>query len=158
MSYKIYCDLDGCLGDFDSRFKQFSEGLSPKEFVDLYGEEKFWNIIDEAGVRFWVGIQWLSEGKKLWGYIKKHNPIILSAPSRHETSKIGKRLWLRNNLSGFKMILTPAQYKKKYANPNSILIDDYVKNIEDWKKSGGIGLHYDNNLSHIIKELKKLGI
>ena len=95
--YTIYCDLDGVLADFDKRFTSLNpEKLSPSQYQTKYGIEKFWNFIDkENGVKFWVGIPWMKDGKQLWDYIKKYEPIILSAPSRNNESRLGKRLWMK---------------------------------------------------------------
>jgi len=155
MKYQIYCDLDGVLADFNNRFEEFSEGISPKNYEAMYGLDEFWDLINEIGVRFWVGIKWLPDGIKLWRYIKKYNPTLLSAPSRDKSSEIGKRLWVKKHLPGVKLILIQASLKKEYANSNSILIDDFHRNIEDWEESEGIGILH-RNYNNTIKQLKKL--
>jgi len=38
--YKIYCDMDGVLCDFDARFEYFG-GMSPKAYEAKYGTKKF---------------------------------------------------------------------------------------------------------------------
>ena len=51
--YKIYCDMDGVLTDFESRFEHYS-GMSPKEYENKHGIKAFWNLIDvEVGIVFW---------------------------------------------------------------------------------------------------------
>lgn len=155
--YKIYQDLDGCLSDFDARFEYFS-GMSPKEYEQQYGKTKFWNLIDDkVGENFWSNMPWMPDGKELWGYIKKYNPKLLSAPSRDNSSRIGKRKWVEMHIPGTKLILSKAENKKDYARPNSILIDDNVKNIADWIGAGGIGILH-TSAEDTIKQLKKLGL
>ena len=48
--------------------------------------------------------------------------------------------------------------KKLFAKKGqpAILIDDYEKNIREFEKSGGVGIHHTNT-SKTISELKKLG-
>jgi len=49
--------------------------------------------------------------------------------------------------------------KQKYATTNgkpNVLIDDYIKNINEWEAKGGIGIHH-TNVSKTISELKRLG-
>lgn len=155
-SYTIYCDLDSVLVDFDRGFKNLTNYL-PKDYENEYGLDKFWDAINEKGVKFWASLKWMSDGRELWDYIKKYNPTLLSAPSREESSKIGKRIWVKNNLPNTKLILSPAQYKKRYAGENKILIDDREQNIYDWISSGGIGiLHTSTN--DTIKQLQKYGL
>ena len=92
--YRIFCDMDGVIADFDTRFKTLnSEKISPGEYESKYGKEKFWDFIDkENGVKFWVGIPWMKDGKELWDFIKKYNPSLLSAPSKNSSSRLGKKL------------------------------------------------------------------
>ena len=43
--YKIYCDMDGVLTDFEKRFDHFS-GMHPQEYEKKFGIEQFWHLID----------------------------------------------------------------------------------------------------------------
>jgi hypothetical protein len=158
MNYTIYSDMDGVLSDFDKRFMEFSDGIPPGQYEQRRGKEEFWKLIDDTvGVPFWAGMDWMSDGKEYWNYIEKYNPIILSAPSKKEESKYGKRIWKKRNMPNNKMILVPAWKKKEYANPTSILIDDRADNINQWEAAGGIGILHTDAASTIAK-LKKLGL
>jgi hypothetical protein len=156
--YKIYCDMDGVLCDFDARFKSINpEKLSPSQYTNKYGVDKFWTTIDAEGVKFWVGIKWMSDGKELWDYIKQYNPTLLSAPSRAPSSRLGKRLWVKNNLPGTPLILASAEKKQNYAKGSHILIDDRPDNVNQWKNKGGIGILHINT-ADTIKQLQNLGL
>jgi hypothetical protein len=158
MNYTIYSDMDGVLSDFDKRFMEFSDGIPPGQYEQRRGKEEFWKLIDDTvGVPFWAGMDWMSDGKEYWNYIEKYNPIILSAPSKKEESKYGKRIWKKRNMPNNKMILVPAWKKKEYATPTSILIDDRADNINQWEAAGGIGILHTDATSTIAK-LKKLGL
>ena len=156
-NYTIYSDMDGVLVDFDKRFKRFSDGIPPTEYEQKFGKDKFWEIIDGTGVRFWVGMDWMSDGKQLWNYIKEYNPTLLSSPSRSNYSRMGKRIWRKRNLPSTKLVLARAANKQNYADPNSILIDDRESNIDQWIKAGGIGILHTDTASTISK-LKELGL
>ena len=156
--YNIYCDMDGVLVDFDKQFEKASGGVPPREYEEKNGKEAFWNLIDnENGVGFWVGMPWMPNGKQLWEYIKPNDPMLLSSPSRSNSSRLGKRLWVRNNLPGTKLILANAANKKNYADSNNILIDDRPSNVDQWKAAGGIGILFIST-AQTIEELKKLGL
>lgn len=158
MSYKIYCDMDGVLTDFDSRFEQYSDNIPPKEYEEKKGTQAFWDLIDKKiGVKFWVGMKWMPDGKELWDYISQYSPILLSAPSKQNESRLGKRLWVKNNTPGTKLILSKASNKKDYARKNAILIDDKISNINDWNLAGGIGILHTSTES-TLEKLKKLGL
>tara|TARA_R100001463_G_scaffold21943_4_gene52680 strand:- start:2831 stop:5182 length:2352 start_codon:yes stop_codon:yes gene_type:complete len=156
-TYKIYSDMDGVLVDFNERFKRFSDGILPTEYEQKFGKDKFWELIDGTGVRFWVGMDWMSDGKQLWNYIKKYEPVLLSSPSRSNYSRMGKRIWRKRNLPSTKLILARAANKQNYADPDSILIDDRESNVDQWIKAGGIGILHTDTASTINK-LKELGL
>lgn len=157
VEYTIYCDMDGVLCDFDKRFMEFSNGIPPSRYESEFGKKAFWKLISEKGVGYWVGIPWMPDGKQLWNYIKPYNPSLLSAPSMEESSRLGKRLWVRNNIPGTKLILRSAEQKQEFANPNAILIDDRTSNIEQWRAKGGIGIMH-TSANETIKQLKELGL
>ena len=95
----IYCDMDGVITNFESRFEHFT-GRSPKDYEREYGLEQFWHLIDsKIGVRFWVGMDWMPQGSELWNFISPYGPSLLTSPSRDNTSRLGKNLWVKNNLN-----------------------------------------------------------
>jgi len=172
--YKIYCDMDGVLTNFEKRFfdkvnevgpdyyplKDIKKIVKPKDFENLFGIEEFWKFIDQTvGVSFWVGMDWMPNGKDLWSFISKYNPSLLTSPSRDNTSRLGKNLWVRNNLSPKpKVIFAYSANKQNYANENSILIDDKKSNIEEWKAAGGIAFRVkDGDIGPALEGLKQLG-
>ena len=153
--YTIYCDMDSVLVDFDLGYQELT-GMTSQQ-ADAKGIETFWDPISKAGAKFWITLQWMPDGKQLWDYIKKYNPILLSAPSREESSKLGKRVWVKRELPGVKLILKYASQKQEYASPTSILIDDRQKNIDQWEAAGGIGILHTNT-PNTIKQLQQLGL
>ena len=154
MDYKIYCDMDGVLADFESGYEELTG-------IDLRGEFKkgddFWDPIKVAGVGFWAGLKWMPGGQELWDYLKPFNPQLLSAPSREQSSRIGKHVWVKHKIPGTKLILRYASQKQQLATPESILIDDRQVNIDQWETAGGIGILHTSADDTII-QLKKLGL
>ena len=155
ISYKIYCDMDGVLVDFDRGYKELT-GISPKG-LENQDPAEFWKPITQAGAQWWIRLKWMPDGKALWDYIKQYSPDLLSAPSREESSKIGKRIWVKRELPDVKLILKPADEKYQYATPTSILIDDRQSNIAQWNQVGGIGI-FHTSTQNTIKEVQKLGL
>ena len=155
--YKIFSDMDGVLTDFDESFKKASDGIAPRDYEKKFGKDKFWELIDGGGVGYWVGMPYMPDGEQYWNYIKDYDVELLSSPSRSNTSRLGKRLWVRNNMPGVKLTLAQAYLKKNYAAPNHILIDDRESNIDQWRAAGGIGILH-TSASDTIRQLKKLGL
>ena len=152
--YKIYCDMDGVLVDFD------------KGYLELTGHEldgshrsdtDFWDPINAAGYDFWINLEWMKDGKKLWSYIEKYNPELLSAPSRQNESRVAKHDWVKKELPGVQLILRSAKHKKDFAGPNNILIDDRIDNVNGWVEAGGIAILH-TSANDTIKKLKELGL
>lgn len=157
--YKIYCDMDGVLTDFEQRFEHFS-GMLPKEYEDKYGTSAFWELIDvKVGIKFWVGMKWMPHGQELWDFIKPYRPDLLTSPSKNDVSRLGKNLWVKNHLNPKpKVIFSYSSDKQRYSNENSILIDDKKSNIDEWASKGGIALRVkDGNIAPVLEKLRELG-
>jgi len=151
-NFKIYCDMDGVLVDFDNGFKKVS-GLLPKEYVTKYSNNAFWKVIRDTK-NYWLNLEWIKDGRKLWSYIKKYNPIILTTPGGDiEECKQQKTKWIQKELGNIMIVFSDS--KENYANSNSILIDDnFEKNISPWITKGGIGILHKNTKS-TIQQLQK---
>jgi hypothetical protein len=157
--YKIYCDMDGVLTDFEKRFDHYA-GMPPKQYEEQYGTPAFWELIDQKiGLKFWVGMDWMPQGRKLWDFISPYKPDLLTSPSRDDGSRLGKNLWVKNNLNPKpKVIFAYSKDKQRYANENSILIDDKKSNINEWAAKGGIAIRCkDGDADSVIQKLKELG-
>jgi len=172
--YNIYCDMDGVLTNFEKKFldklkevgpdyyslKDIASVSKPSDFENKFGTQEFWNFIDNiVGISFWVGMEWMPGGQELWNFISPYNPQILTSPSRQNTSRLGKNLWVRNNIEPKpKVIFSFSADKQRYSNPYSILIDDKKSNIDQWAAKGGIALRCKNgNIGPVIQHLKDLG-
>ena len=157
---KIFCDMDGVLTDFDERFEHYF-GTPPGEYEKKHGTAGFWDAIRPLGVSYWAGMQWTPNGKQLWDFIKDFDPILLTAPSREDESRIGKSVWVKKHLSPKpKVMFKFSKYKQEaLTSSEDILIDDREDNIQRWRDAGGIGILHPKNgdPSGVIERLKKLG-
>ena len=144
--------MDGVLVDFIRGYYE----LTGRDITGAYHtDKKFWEPIDKAGYQFWVNLNWTSDGKELWDYIKKYNPELLSSPSIQNDSRVGKHNWVKKELPGVHLILRSADKKSEFAAPDSILIDDRPSNVEQWISAGGIGILH-TSAKDTIEQLKKL--
>lgn len=156
-SPKIYVDMDGVLVDFD---KAAAAAIAPAE----YNQKNIDVLLSDPkreSKEFWQDMPPLSDGLKLWRFVKQMDVNILSASpdisKNKRNSVIGKGNWLKQHLGfGDKRrihIVPNASSKTAFANGNSILIDDRGKNIRQWIAAGGIGIKYLNS-TDAIKQLK----
>ena len=154
VEYKVYVDLDGVLVNFKKAIEAI--GLKLDDLDNKPGMA--WSRIAKAGENFWAHAPWMKDGKELWDFVKKYNPTILSAPTTANSSKTGKRIWVKNELGqNIEVILCKKSEKQNYADEKSILIDDFDKNIDQWKSRGGIGILH-TNAKDTIRKLKDLGL
>jgi hypothetical protein len=152
----IHCDMDGVLCNF---MKGADEAVGG-DFVSADKDER-WNKINQTK-GFWANLEWMPGGKRLYVFISRYNPYILSAYSgRDPNSKNGKMTWLgrHTGVSKRNINLVKRADKKLYAKTDgkpNILIDDYMKNIREWENKGGIGIRH-TDVAKTIGELKRLG-
>ena len=157
---QIYCDMDQVL----TNFLGTAEKILGKSFSDpSMTDTQRWEILAKHPT-FWEDLKWMNEGKKLWKVIKKHKPYILTAISDfHPMCVPGKKRWVKQNLGSVwvkRALCVRRREKMHYATakgkPN-ILIDDYIRNILEWRGNGGIGIQF-TTASKALKELKEVGI
>ncbi len=152
MKFNIMVDMDGVLTDFNKKLSELLD--KPVDQIEDFGNDpEIWKKIDKAGANFWSDMEWMTDGKELWGYLKKYDPTILSSPSNHKNSIEGKKIWLKENLPKIPYFIE--KNKALYADTNTILIDDREKNIKKWEDAGGIGILH-KNAKDTIKKLKDI--
>jgi len=169
---RIFCDLDGVLVDFNRGFKNLEENsdkLTPKEYDKEHGKHSMWKIIDPEGEKFWIRLKWTKDGRELWDYLTRYNPIILSSPSRSKHSIPGKMEWIKRNLGitqakpttsasdwdpKSRIILSSDKFKFARSK-NDILIDDTRAKLEKWTAAGGTGI-FHNDATDTIRVLEEI--
>lgn len=129
----LYVDMDGVI----ARWKSASEEeVNAKGFFLACEQET--GIIDAV----------LNLYKK--GYVIK----ILSAANMHGTAVQEKRAWLKRAHfpEDIERIFVPygqpkCRFVKKIPGTVNILLDDYSKNLHEWKNDGNIGIKFRNRVN-----------
>ena len=166
-NFRIFCDLDGVLTNFRDAFKKINpEGLDPDVHEAKYGKGSIWPLINEQGISYWENLEWLKDGRELWSYLQQYDPTVLSAPSRHWSSRKGKMKWINTNLGitqqtyvsksrdwdkTTRIILSQHKYAYVIDGTQCILIDDTPSKIEKWVEAGGIGILHTSTIDTISK-------
>lgn len=161
---RIYCDMDGVLADFKTAAEKVT-GIQIDKWMEIgyKDKQKKWKpIIDKKD--FWHTLPWMPGGQQLWSYISNYEPHILSAYVEHATDPNcipGKRSWAISHLGlpTSRINLVKRREKQNFAKVNgepALLIDDYIKNINQFKARGGYGILHTST-ANTISELKKLG-
>lgn len=129
----IYCDMDGVIADFDGQ----------KNAVQRYAVEKGF-------------FKKLKPIKHNLDAIKKivelgFNVKILTASPNEQADK-DKIAWLEKNFENVECIICRVgQTKANFVDDikNSLLLDDYIVNIDEWRKKGGIALQVGKDIKSI---------
>jgi hypothetical protein len=159
---RIYCDMDGVLCDFIKAAEKLT-GVHISKWMEEPDKKEKWKPII-AKKDFWHTLPWMPGGQQLWSYINNYQPHILSAYVEHANDPNcipGKRHWAKSHLAipDSRINLVKRREKQNYAMLNgepTLLIDDYIKNINQFKARGGIAIHHISAAS-TITQLKSLG-
>ena len=154
---RIYLDIAGVLCYFVLAAKR----ATGQNWLGLRSGQD-WDSIKKTK-NFWSAMPWTGDGRRLWNFIKKYQPHILSAYSIEDPNCIpGKRKWLKSNLGytqNSMINIVRRREKRNFAMNGrrpAILIDDYPKNISDFKSAGGMGIIHSNTQT-TISQLKRFG-
>lgn len=151
----IFMDLDGVLVDLKKglgdRINKNLENASPKEFTT-----EFHSFINKLNyyetVEFWADLPETPDCAELWSSVKFYKPLILTSVSGVIPAIYGKQLWCYRHLdlpSSRVFCSKNSKEKKYYASQKSLLIDDFVDNIQEFREAGGTAIHHTNTASTI---------
>jgi hypothetical protein len=170
MIKKLYIDMDGVICDFERRYNELYHSNPEVCFPDSASNNqkkkqylKYWNEFVEGGNFATLDPMpdWDNGFGYLWSLSIETNLkiYVLTSTARSEYFEIlatHKMNWLRENDIDFEPIFVPGKrFKKIYAAPDSILVDDTKKNYYDWVANGGIGILHEN-WEKTINSLEKI--
>ena len=156
MIRQIFLDMDGVLCGFEKAAIELG-------VLDMKTRQLDWNTLFAAGARFWEELEWINEGKKLYDFLesfcKDHNIslcILSSVPNK--AGETGKKNWIRTNTKINPMnvhIVQKAANKANFANEESILVDDFSKNVRAFIQAGGNAIKFKQNAEEVIEKIKE---
>lgn len=176
---KLLLDLDGVLVDIvkgvlehlkidQKDVDALPRPLSYGFFHDLSGvpANGFW---PNLSIRFWEELDWTPFGRELFAKVHElygENFCLASDPSGSDFAIIGKFLWIKKHLPpGFEHRILLGRPKHFAANLNTILVDDYEKNVKVFGDHSGYAilvpqlwnrLHDLDPIQHVIPLLREL--
>lgn len=154
--YKIYVDMDGVLSDWEEQFKRYSGGIPVDTYDSLYGKQKRYELVNKNSPPYYANMPWMKDGKLLYNFVKEfpHVEILSHAPDKG--AYIGKMQWLKSNKIPLKAnLVSDREDKAKYANAESILIDDRDDVVNEFIQAGGKAILHKNS-TDTINQLKHM--
>jgi len=140
--YVIFLDMDGVLVDYCSGYHK------------TFGYDKELKNYPFDRENFWASLEWEYGGQELYNFAKEtfENVHILSSTgvrgdiAKHKVVCNGKFRWIMQNIPYMPIanihLVAGKEFKKRYAAPKSILVDDCRITVRDWISAGGIGIHH----------------
>ena len=148
---KIYLDMDGVICNFHARYKQlfgtvperddrtnkfgknFDEFIEGNNFATLdmmEGAVTLIHTLEQLYIDYGIPTEILSS---------------TASEKRHEAIKAQKEEWLKIHGILFKQNFVPGKsLKYKFAEPTTLIIDDTVSVIDDWRRNGGHAIWHNN--------------
>lgn len=145
---KIYLDMDGTISDFVLGIHRackikFSYAKYPYEPGNYYVLADLYEKVDKImlteiinSTSFWANLPVMKDGMNIYNKIKNHDVYILTATGDF-MCEIGKKIWVKNNLGLDEDRIIFEKDKFKYATADTLLIDDYDKNVDQFIEAGG---------------------
>lgn len=160
--YKVYVDLDGVLANFAKKAREIVD--VDLDTADKKTTNQFFRELDKRaleGKKFFENMEPMPDASKLWNYVKKYDPIVLSSTGYTHRAEEEKRAWVKKHFGDkaakAALFVRQSKEKSKYADDRSVLIDDRSKSIDPWVAAGGIGIIH-TSAAKTIHQLKALGL
>lgn len=171
MKLKLYVDSDGVVADW---VKKMIELINHPEIVcqetlNKHPERtQYIRTIYSKHPSVFGELDIIPLGKKLLETLQtlniSFNILTAVGPDHHcfDTVKRTKIMWFKEHfgLTDEQIICVPnSSDKTKYAYSNTILIDDYEKNIQEWNERGGQGLLFkedEQSFREMVEQIKQL--
>lgn len=179
--FKIFCDLDGVLVDFDTGVRRILNGKGP----DDVNSSQLWSTISKTDA-FYRNLPWMPDAKSLWEELKSLPPHIhvdvLTGVPMTKKSRAEKFDWCKHELGvevnhldmagakskhevvsgrrrkGMVNVITCWSKNKHFESRDGhVLIDDRLKLKHEWEKKGGTFIHHTDAES-TISALREMGI
>lgn len=144
---KIYIDFDGVVLDtWDVIFKEYIKLFS----TDVLEEDKIKNLMITIGWEKILSnsVQINDSIKKIKDIGKNYEVYILTKINSQEEQKAKEEYLLKHNINN--LYFVPYEHSKtQYVDvENNILIDDDIKNLDEWSLHGGKSIFFNKDLSN----------
>lgn len=151
--------MDGVLYDFDSLFKIHMP------HVEIEDDRVWtWQELHMKNPNMYLDGKEMPGIRRVYDFVSKINSevyVLTAIPRRWNWPNVTKhkRQWMADNfgMSADKVLFGPYAEDKQFhvRGPRDILIDDRIRNIEQWNARGGTGIHH-TGVESTLGELKQI--
>lgn len=161
-NYRFFFDMDGFVVDFDRQFQKSMPGVKEED-------DWKWEDLHKLDPNIYLIAPRLNEGFKVLRYLdsKGHEDwhILTAIPKRWNWPDVTthKRAWVNRNIPNIpddKIRFGPYAQDKQYhcTGQFDVLIDDKIRNIDQWEAMGGTGIHFQGDSVRAIEQLQFHGL
>ena len=139
--------MDGVIANFEKRYIELFEAMPSRDDKSNKFGKNFDMFID---TKQFAILEMMPDARQLISFLESIDiptKILSSTASqkRHEAIAPQKEQWLDEHNIKFERIFVPGkQFKYKYADSESLIIDDTVSVIDDWRRNGGHAIWHNN--------------
>lgn len=165
MSFKIFCDLDGVLTDFNRGVWELT-GREPEDYNTRTDDAWMWRAIAKAP-GFYATLPLKPDGLYLWQYLMHLDgdpPVILTGLPTSVNAEEDKRAWVRRELGpSVQVVCCRSRDKILHGmimcrpDQDPLLIDDMRKFRSIWEEAGGTFILH-TSAEDTIAQLKAKGL
>lgn len=157
MNNKIFIDFDGVIFDTEKRIVEKKNQNSDISWSEFFEKLDWFQLLEESKV-INNAIDYILKGQS------KSKQIVILTKIHTLVEMEAKVKTLRSRKVEVPILFVPPHVKKSQVylpNNGEILIDDSVKNLIDWERSGGQSIYFNEELVSIpsfrtIKSLNKV--
>jgi hypothetical protein len=159
--WRFFFDLDGFVVDFDREFQKVMPGVKEED-------DWLWEDLHKVQKDIYLVAPRLDEGFAVLTYLEPYWPewyILTAIPRRWNWPDVTKhkRAWVNREIPQIgddQIRFGPYAEDKQFhcTGKYDVLIDDKLRNIEQWTDKGGTGIHFKGNAQDAINQLQKRGI
>lgn len=139
--------MDGVIANFEKRYKELFQTMPARDDKSSRFNKNFDEFID---TKQFETLEMMPQAEQLISFLKSIDiptKILSSTASetRHDSIAPQKEKWLKEHNIQFEPIFVPGKrLKYKYANNESLIIDDTVSVVDDWRRAGGHAIWHNN--------------
>ncbi|HDZ15076.1 hypothetical protein LCGC14_0598000 [marine sediment metagenome] len=142
----VFLDMDGVITNFNKAVCEKFNLPYPPQTYHFFPEIRS-QVNDFCDGSFWQKLEWMDDGRDiLRAIIDVFGPekiYLLTKMMPNAKTASGKMIWVQNNLPFYSdqvILMTLGVPKSLLARPDTLLIEDCDKYVEEFYKAGGYGI------------------
>ena len=159
MKRKLFLDVDGVLCNwvkgahevhgvpYDPEWPYIKGPAGWDFYKDPRFDVTFDHLFDGMARQFWANLEWMPDGKEILSVCEEYfgdDICLLTAPHHGDGVVDGRLDWIESQMPQYRKRTLVGSCKEVIAEVggrNAILVDDWDRNLDAWKKAGGTAIH-----------------